>query len=464
MSGLTDALNLGKTSLATHQTLLDVTGNNIANVNTDGYSRQSVDLGTVPALNFRGFQIGRGVTANNIQRAEDTFLNRQILDKNSGLGEQSAQTTPLAEMETIFNLGNDNLTAKIDQFFDGWEQLSVTPDGSVERDTVLQYGTLLADSFHSMSQDLADLSSQVDEALTSKLAEINQKLAQVADYNQRITTLESTGINANADRDGRDALLEELSFSLGTQSYENNDGNVSVQLPTGLPLISGNRAFSLEATATATGSELQLNLGTTTRPVDANGLGGEFKGLLNLRDQFIPQVQDNLDRLAYTLSTEVNTLHAGGTGLDGSTGQDFFSLSISGGADPWSGAAAGIEVALTASNQVAAGQSSAVGDNTNALLMTELKNAKTMDGAHSFGTFYAKIASDIGLESAQNQLSVTGLEDTMLQLENLRDSKVGVSLEEEMINLIQYQRGFEASAKLLTTVDEMMDTVLSLKR
>lgn len=463
MSGLTDALNLGKTSLATHQTLLDVTGNNIANVNTDGYSRQSVDLSTVPALNFRGFQIGRGVTPDNIQRAEDTFLNRQILDKNATLGEQSAQAT-LAELETLFSLDDNNLTATIDQFFDGWKQLSVTPDGSVERDTVLQQGTLLTDRFHSMSRDLADLSGEVDQALTSKLDEINLKLQQVADFNQSITTIENTGIHANADRDGRDALLEELSYSLGVHSYENQDGSISVQLPTGLPLVSGNQAFSLEANATATGSELQLNLGSTTRPVDANSLGGEFKGLLHLRDQFIPQLQDDLDKLAYGLATEVNTLHGGGTGLDGSAGQDFFDLSLSGGTSPHAGAAAGIQVALTDGNQVAAGQTSASGDNRNALLMAELHSTKVINGTHSFGTFYAKIASDIGLESAQNQLSVSGLEDTMTQLENLRDSKTGVSLEEEMINLMQYQRGFEASAKLLTTVDEMMDTVLNIKR
>lgn len=464
MSGLTDALNLGKTSLATHQTLIDVTGNNIANVNTDGYSRQSVDLATVPALNFRGFQIGRGVTANNIQRAEDTFLSRQILDKNASLGEQSAQATPLSELEAIFNIGDNNLTSKIDQFFESWEQLSVTPDGSVERDSVLQYGTLLTDSFHAMSQDLADLSQQVDGSLTSKLDEINLKLQQVAEYNQRITTIEASGVNANADRDGRDALLEDLSYSLGIQSYENKDGSVNVQLPTGLPLVNGMQAFSLESTATATGSALQLNLGSTTRPVDSNSLGGEFKGLLYLRDEFIPQVRNDLDQLAYSLATEVNTVHANGTGLDGSTGVSFFSLSLTGATDPWTGAAASIAVALTDGNQVAAGQSSASGDNRNSLLMADLKNSKVIGGTHSFGTFYAKMASDIGIESAQNQLSVSGLEDTMLQLENLLDSKVGVSLEEEMINLIQYQRGFEASAKLLTTVDEMMDTVLSIKR
>ena len=464
MSGLTDVLNLGKNSLATHQTLIDVTGNNIANVNTDGYSRQSVDLGTVPALNFRGFQIGRGVTANNIQRAEDTFLSRQILDKNAALGEQSAQATPLAELETIFNIGDNNLTAKIDQFFDSWEQLSVTPDGSVERDSALQNGTLLTDSFHTMSRDLADLSQQVDSSLTSNLDEINLKLQQVAEYNQRITTIEGSGVNANADRDGRDALLEDLSYSLGIQSYENKDGSVNVQLPTGLPLVNGTQAFSLESTATATGSALQLNLGSTTRPVDSNSLGGKFKGLLYLRDEFIPQVRNDLDQLAYSLATEVNTVHAGGTGLDGSTGVSFFSLSLTGATDPWTGAAASIEVALTDSDQVAAGQSTTAGDNRNSLLMADLKNSKVIGGTHSFGTFYAKMASDIGIESAQNQLSVSGLEDTMLQLENLLDSKVGVSLEEEMINLIQYQRGFEASAKLLTTVDEMMDTVLSIKR
>jgi flagellar hook-associated protein 1 FlgK len=466
MSGLSDALNLGKTSLSTHQTLIDVTGNNIANVNTDGYSRQNVDLSTVPALNFRGFQIGRGVTASNIQRAEDTFLSRQILDKNAALGEQSAQATPLAELETIFNLGDGNLTSKIDQFFDSWEQLSVTPDGTVERDTVLQHGTLLTDSFHNMSQDLADLSQQVDDALTSKIGDINQKLQQIVEYNERITTVESTGISDNASRDARDSLLQDLSYSLGIQYYENQDGRVNVQLSTGLPLVSDQQAFSLEAIPTTSGSKLQLDLGTTTRVVDNQSLNGEFKGLVSLRDEFLPKVRDDLDKLAYSLTTEVNALHAGGTGLDGSTGNAFFSTAPSSdpSASPWSGASASIEVALTDGNQLAAGQSAASGDNRNALLMAALGSSEVIDGTDSFGSFYGKMTSYIGIESSQNQLSVSGLEDSMVQLENLLDAKVGVSLEEEMINLIQYQRGFEASAKLLTTVDEMMDTVLSIKR
>lgn len=464
MSGLTAALNLGKNSLATHQTLIEVTSNNIANVNTDGYSRQSVNLGTIPALNFRGFQIGRGVMPESIQRAEDTFLNKQIIDKNATLGEQSAQATPLTELESIFNLGEDNLTTKIDKFFDSWEQLSVTPDGSVERNSVLQYGSLLSDNFHAMSEDLANMSQLVDDSLTSKLSGINVKLGQIAEFNERISTIESSGVNANADRDGRDALLEELSYSLGAQSYENQDGSVNVQLPSGLPLVSHYQAFSLEANPTTTGSALQLNLGNTTRPIDSNSLGGEFKGLMYLRDEFLPQVRNDLDKLAYNLANEVNAVHASGTGLDASTGQNFFTIPTAGGTDPWTGAAAGIEVALTNSDQLATGQSSASGDNRNTLLMVALKDAKVIDGTHSFGSFYAKVTSDIGVESAQNQLSVSGLQDTMLQLENLRDSKVGVSLEEEMINLIQYQQGFEASAKLLTTVDEMMDTVLSIKR
>lgn len=455
MSGLTDALNLGKTSLATHQTLIDVTGNNIANVNTDGYSRQSVDLSTVPALNFRGFQIGRGVNASNIRRAEDTFLTRQILDKNATLGEQSAQATPLAELETIFNLDDGNLTAKIDQFFDSWAQLSTTPDGSVERDAVLQYGSLLTDGFHGMAQDLDALSREVSETLTSRLDEINHKLQQVADYNQRITTIESSGISANADRDGRDALLEELSYTLGTRTYEDQDGSVNVQLPGGLPLVSGKEVFSLASTPN--GSALQVDLGNgNTRTVDAGNLGGEFKGLMYLRDEFIPQVAGDLDALAYTLSTQTNDTYGNG---------GFFSLPDGVTADNMTGAAAGIRVSdtLTNGSQIVTGPSGASGDNETALAMAALKDRK-IDDFGSFNSFYAKIASNIGIESAQNQLSVSGLEDTMLQLENLRDSKVGVSLEEEMINLLQYQRGFEASAKLLTTVDEMMDTVLSLKR
>lgn len=459
MSGLSSALNLGKSSLATHQKLIEVAGNNIANVNTPGYSRQVANLATVPALNMRGFLVGQGVTVSSVQREQDVFLTRQLRDKNTALGEQAAKTSHLTELERIFNIGDNNLSRRISEFFDAWQQLSANPGGSVERNAVLQQGALVADGFQTAQKDLQRLSSQIDDTLAAKLGDINLKLQQVADYNQRISTVEATGVSANSDRDQRDLLLEELSYTLGVQAYENSNGTVSVQLANGLPLVEGNRAMALEASQDGGRMTFAVNLGSTTRPLDSSSLGGEFKGLLSLRDELIPQVQEQLDQLAYVLVSEVNALHAAGTGQGGSTGVLFFQNL----ADA-AGAAGSIGVAITDSRQLAAGQNAGEGDNRNALAMAALADSKVLGGTDTFTTFYGNLASRVGLASAQNRLSQTGLEDTLVQLQNLRDSKVGVSLEEEMINLIQFQRGFEASAKLLTTVDEMMETVLSIKR
>ncbi|MEZ4483725.1 MAG: flagellar basal body rod C-terminal domain-containing protein [Syntrophotaleaceae bacterium] len=185
-----------------------------------------------------------------------------------------------------------------------------------------------------------------------------------------------------------------------------------------------------------------------------------------MRDQLIPNLEGQLDKLAYTLASEVNAVHSSGSDLNGTSGTLFFDAPPSPAppANIWDGAANALSVAINDPDQVAAGLSSAPGDNTIALQIAELGNAKIVDGTDTLVGAYSRISAQVGLEAGQNELATTANEDTMTQLRNLRDGKVGVSLEEEMINLIQYQKGFEASAKFLSTVDEMMDTILTIKR
>jgi flagellar hook-associated protein 1 FlgK len=454
MGGLLNALNAGKTSLSTNQKSIEIAGNNIANVNTPGYSRQKPVLTPYPALNFGGFFIGQGVNVSSIEREYDVFIARQLQDKNKTLGEETAKEIPLAELERVFNVSEENLATEVDRFFDAWQELAVNPSGQVERDIVIQRGELLASAFHTTSEELAAVSRNVNNTLASKIEGVNFKLQQVADLNDTISAVESTGQTANTYRDQRDELLRELSYSLGIQSCEDQTGMVSVQLPGGIPLVEGNSALTLDGATVDGELQLQVHLGETTLDVDMNKLGGEFKGLLSIRDVFIPSLKDDLDKMAYHLVTAVNAQHKAGVGLDGIDGRPFF-------ANPTSSA---ITVVLTNTNEIVAGSSSAPGDNTNAQEMAALGDSKVVDGEDTLVSFYGKIASRVGIEAGQNSLSLGGAEDALVQLNNMRDGKVGVSLEEEMIDLIQYQKGFEASAKYLSTVDEMMDTLLSLKR
>jgi flagellar hook-associated protein 1 FlgK len=245
-----------------------------------------------------------------------------------------------------------------------------------------------------------------------------------------------------------------------------------------MPLVQGNMAMNISADVNGSDLTLKLHAGGVTRDLELRNMGGEFKGLVDIRDNFIPELNEDLDKLAYELSTQVNLQHQAGGALDSSTGNLFFSVPPNYVASPpgpaptaaeYAGAARQMSVVITDPSKIAAGAapttgSVAPGDNSNALTLSNIADTYLIDGVDDFNSLYGKIAAKVGIESNQNQLSLKGAEDALVQLENFRDGLVGVSLEEEMISLIQFQRGFESSAKFLSTVDEMMTTVLNIKR
>ena len=563
--GLAAALNAGKTSMFTNQKGLEITGNNISNVNTEGYSRQSAILSDYPSLNFGNFFVGQGVKVSGIEREYDAFINEQLLDKNQLLGSEDAKQTPLAELERIFSVGEENLATEIDRFFDSWQELSANPSGQVERDMVIQRGEVLAAEFNSISRDLDNVKGNINTTIQSEIDSVNLKLNQIADLNKRIQTIESgSNLSANTFRDQRDELLRDLTYDLGVQSFEEDTGAVNIQLPGGLPLVQSGTALQIEAVEKGDDLSLQLRIGSSTFAVEGKNLGGKFSGLIEVRDELIPSLEQDLDLTAYEMAQQINRLHEAGTGLDDSSGIPFFQnpgrhqsqafadadyagfsageikISVDGTEqtlnlstelapetapfslnqvatviDGVSGISAEtlelddgtyvlditpaydstrnshfsvavdmsdiggdyaapefympnmadlIAVAVQDQSKVAAGNSSAPGDNTNALDIAALKDENTVNGADTFVSFYGKMAARVGVEASQNLLEQSGAQDSLTQLENMRDGAVGVSLEEEMIALIKYQRGFEASAKLLSTVDEMMATVISIKQ
>jgi flagellar hook-associated protein 1 FlgK len=457
MSGLTAALNSGKTGLFTNQKLIEVAGNNINNVNTPGYSRQKAVLGALPTLEINGFFIGTGSTVETITREHNVFITGQLRAKNATLGEENAKSLPLTALENTFNLSDQNLATEIDRFFDAWQELSTNPSGQVERDSVMQYGEELADAFHETALGLDRVQQDINNTLISKVDAINQKLQQVADLNTEIANIEATGQTANAYQDQRDTLVQELSNTLGVQSYTENNGMVTVQLPGGLPLVQLNGALTLESVQVGQDLQFQLKDNDTTFKLGLNSFGGEFKGLLSIRDELIPSLNNTLDSMAYNLVNEINTQHQAGVGLDNNTHLFFYAI-----ADE-NNASRNISLAIQNTDEIATGASAAPGDNTNALQIAALKDKKMIDGNETLSDAYSRMSSTVGIEAAQNKLTLGGTEDALVQLENLRDGTVGVSLEEEMINLIQYQAGFEASSKFLATVDEMMNSLLAIK-
>jgi len=479
MGGLVNALNSARTSLEVNQKSIEIVGNNISNVNTEGYSRQKAEFETYPSVNFGDFFIGQGVKISDVKREHDVFIEQQIQEKSVDYGYQDAITRPLSELERIFNVTEDNLSTDIDNFFDSWQELTADPSDVVQRNNVILQGQVLSTSFNNAINDLNSTKEDINNTILSKLDEVNSQLQEVADLNDRIYTIEIHGQTANSARDQRDVLAKKLAESLGAISYEDGNGMLTVSLPGGLPLVQGIMPMSISADLSGTDMTLQLHAGGVTRDLDTDHLGGAFQGLVEMRDSFIPDLTADLDKLAYELSVQVNLQHEAGGALDSSTGNAFFSTPPNYVASPpgpaptateYDGAARSISVVITDPSKIAAGaapasgETVAPGDNSNALTISNIGDTYLIDNTDSFTSLYGKIAAKVGVESNQNQLSLKGAQDALDQLENFRDGIVGVSLEEEMINLIQYQRGFQSSAKYLTTVDDMMSTVLNIKR
>ena len=460
--GLNAALNSGRTSLQTNQKAIEITGLNVANVNTPGYSRQTPNLTPYPALNFGDFFIGTGVMIGSVGRSHDVFLDGQIKDKSAEVGRENSMVNTLAELERTIGIGDGSLSDDFDQFFDSWRQLSTNPGGEVERQMVLQRGELIGNAFTNVYNETQQVVKNINTTIISKIDGVNLRLDEIAQLNNRISAFEISGQEANSDRDRRDQLLKELSESIGATSFETSNGTISVQLGNGMPLVEADKATHIVGIYSGTDVNLELDFGTTNIPLDRTSLGGEFRGLYEVRDVMIPDVVNRLDQLAYTFATEINDLHRNppGSGIDlnGNPGQNFFVQPAA-----VAGAASSLEMNITTTNEIAAGSSVAPGDNTNALVILQLEQQQVL-GNDTLVSYYGKIASTVGVETARNRQAKQGFEDSLVQLQNLRDGIDGVSLEEEMINLLQYQKGFEASAKFLATVDEMMETLMTIKR
>lgn len=469
MGGLLAALNSGKTSLITNQKSIEIVGNNIANVNTEGYSRQQAELSQIPAVNFGNFFIGQGVTVSDVSRDHDVFISRQLQEKSIAFGEESGKSIPLTELERVFNVSDENLASEIDKFFDAWQQLTTNPSGQVERDMVLQRGQLMGDAFAATYEELENVRHNLNNKIVSQIPNLNEKISEIAKLNDRIFQVEISGQSANAARDQRDLLVEDLSRALGVQTYTDNRGMLAVQLPGGTPLVQGNQAMTLSTVTSGSDVNLQVTIGGIAKDVTLREMGGELRGMFEIRDVFIADLRTDLDTLAVELTNSVNAEHVNGwytdpgTGLP-ATGQTFFN-DISA-LPPGTPPSRHINVALPDSRYLAAaGQNTAApGDNENALNIAALETTYLIGGTDTYETFFAGIVSTVGIEASRNNLALKGAEDATIQLHNLRDGFAGVSLEEEMIDLIQFQRGFESSAKFLSTIDEMMAALLQLKR
>ena len=553
------ALSSAKLGLLAQQLAIEVTGQNIANVETEGYSRQDVTFeANTPrhAIKYGSMhQIGTGVRVAGIERAHDQFLFEQIMDEGDLTGSTEVKKDIFEQLEILFNEGSGrSLNDALSSFFASVHDLATNARGLPERADLVSKAENLASTFNQTGKQLYTIQRNIDATIATEVTEINLLTTQIGKLNENIHASEpASQYKANDLRDNRDRLVKELSKKIDIQLIEESDSQISLTLKDGTALVLKDQVFDLSTSINGNNEsfyDVYIDTGSTTKDITSTITGGELRGYLDMRDTEVESILDKMNILSASFIQEFNGIHRAGFGVDGSSGLDFFSaldvtvdhdvdntgtavVSMTN-ASPTTISVDEFEIAFTGSNaftlnnlttnassgtftfttgstfnikdgfavtisgaavsgdkvtfsvsedsasgmavsstiiantrKIAAGTTTN-GDGANALLMADLQNTLSFNsvtwsgsgsGSYTFDEYYNAVVSTIGIESFSAQSTLRQQEGIMLQLNSRRESISGVSIDEEMIKMIKFQQAYNASARMISVVDEMLDTL-----
>ncbi|HHL39965.1 MAG TPA: flagellar hook-associated protein FlgK [Deltaproteobacteria bacterium] len=325
MPTINSVLNIAKTAIQTSQQGLNVTAQNLANVNTPGYTRQQAVQTNAAAVPSGGLYFGTGVTVEAIQRVYDSFVEKQLRDSMSSMEYYGSKGQVVSNLEGVLNdLDGTGLSAVMDDFFNALNDLANDPAAYPERVAVISTGTVLADQFVSIDSRARALIDAGNEKLDNLAVKLNSLASDVADLNDKIAAIEVLGTSANDLRDKRTVLLQEMAQIIDIQTVETEQGIVDVSVGRGFSLVAGRTTQEISTQSdTDNGGIRKILIGGT----DISGFisGGSMSGVLE-GVNYVKDTLEKVDLLAATVIKEVNTVHRGGYGLDSSTGSDFFKV------------------------------------------------------------------------------------------------------------------------------------------
>ncbi|WP_347059484.1 flagellar hook-associated protein FlgK [Blastococcus sp. HT6-30] len=454
-------LNTATTSLWAQRRALDVTGQNIANVNTEGYSRQRVDLqaiggSAVPAFHSTSTGVGGGVNAEDVVRIRDAFLEGRAQTEHANNARLATEAETLGQVETAFREpGSTGLQRQLTDVWDGWEDVANAPDTGAARAQVLERMNALVGGLRFASASLDAQWTQTRENLTVLTEDANAAARGIADLNLAIQRATHTGLPASDLADQRDLLVMKLADQVGARARPGQDGMVDVVVG-GFTLVGGSSASQL---ALAGSPDLAGTATDKLRLVTAVGEltvspGGRAAGSLSALNGTLPKYRTELDTLARGVAGAVNGLHTtgafdqhgdpGGPVFESSDGADITAASIQ---------LAFSDPALIAASGRSGGPST---DNSKADAIAQLRHDVGGPDAN-----YRKLVVALGVEAAVANRNVEIQSVITTQVDAARESVAGVNLDEEMTNMLSFQHAYAAAGRLVTAIDEMLDVLIN---
>lgn len=455
MSSLTASLATALSGLTADQGAMQATTNNVANVNTPGYSREEAVLVTRDPVVDGSLTFGTGVNLQTIESIRDPILESQIQQETQTQGQLNSLVSALSQIQSNFTTTTGDIGTAISNFFDSVNQLSTSPSDLSVRQEVLTAAGNVASAFNNTANNLTTQRTNLDASVQQTVGQINQITTQIAQLNGQISNLQNAGENPGTFVDQRTQLIDQLS-SLVDVSVIPTDNTLTLTTAQGTALVAGQQSFSLSTQTTASGVQDIYAQGSD---ITSTIVSGQLGGLLQARDQQIPGIENQLDTLAAGLANAVNQVQTTGYDLNGNlaTNENLFTPPPASG----TGAAASLSVVITDPSQIAASSDGTAGSNGNAEAIYALRNASVVSG-QSPTDYYSSIVFNVGsaASNANSEQSASNL--VLQQLNDQRASVSGVSLNEEAANMMQYQQAYAASAQVITAINDMMYAVINM--
>lgn len=478
-----ESLETARRALFAQQSALQTTSQNIANANTPGYSRQRVNLETTlsyptPGLNnaVEPGQIGTGVKAGTIQRVRNDFLDTQYRQQSTEYGYWNGRSGALGKMQDVMNEPSDTgLSEVLNDFVNKLGDLQDNPDDSGTRAAFQQSGASVVNTFHYLSSSLKQDRGNLQDQINVDVKQVNSIADQINDINKQISQVEPHGDLPNDLYDKRDKLVDQLSelanvkvstVKSGGESLDIAKGRYTIQITTdngsAYTLVDGKNLHTNHLSATIDSTTGNASFSMKGKAISGS-LSGKLAALKEANNKDFPNMLNKLDQMAYSLVNNFNAQHEKGYGLDGKSGYKFFST-----LSQASGAAGAISLStdVTGTNgldHIAASSDGSKGDNQNASALADVLNGKMSIGgvSNSLEGYYESAVGGmaVGVQEA-NRMSDNS--QTLQQsADKKRQSVSGVSIDEEMTNLIQYQHAYSAAARMITTIDGNLNTIIN---
>lgn len=448
---------IGYSGVRASQIALSATGQNIANVNTPGFSRLAPDLHSLGGQT--SVSIGGGVQVSSIRRLSNDFQNQQLWRASTDKNYFNTNQQYLTALEGLIDSEGSSVSVGLDNFFAALSEASSTPESIALRQQIIGEAKQLAQRFNGLNSNIGIQLNALQGQRVAMTSEINGLSGNIAELNAQIREMESSGRDTATLRDYRENLVKDLSQYAGIRVQEAPDGTLSVSLANGQPLVAGATAGQLKVNENLAGEqEMTLVFAKTTFPLTQQGLGGSLGSLYDMEYGALRPAQQDLHDMAKALSERVNDTLAGGTDLNGNPGQALFVHNP--------GSTSGmLEVkALAAAELAFSSVAGEVGNNKTLLQLLDLKSQGINVAGNTvpLNDAYAGLVGRVASASRQNQADLSAATTVAEQAQAQRDSVSAVNLDEEAVNLMAYEQAYQANMKVISTSNDLFNAVLAM--